>query len=124
MKTRGVPAWKTSSIYGKELYDSQRNPNGPFITQPLFLEKCRKVVLEKWSIKLGFFFLVNHFSRTRKKVDLYYKTTFFSGQPLFSNHFSRTRFLKLDFLNQISTNCKNRGRRINGPLVSMNDSKL
>ena len=27
-----------------------------------FLEKCRKVVLEKWFCKLGFFFLVNHFS--------------------------------------------------------------
>ena len=43
------------------------------------------------------FFLVNHFSRTIKKVDLYYKTTFFSGQPLFSNQISRTRFLKPDF---------------------------
>ena len=28
------------------------------------LEKCRKVVLEKWFCKLGFFFLVNHFSPT------------------------------------------------------------
>ena len=53
-----------------------------------FLEKCRKVVLEKWFCKLGFFFLVNHFSRTRKNVDLWYKTTFFSGQPLFSNQIS------------------------------------
>ena len=34
-----------------------------------FLEKCRKVVLEKWFCKLGFFFLVNHFSGTRKNVD-------------------------------------------------------
>ena len=61
------------------------------------------------------FFLVNHFSRTIKKVDLYYKTTFFSGQPLFSNHFSQTRFLEPYFSNQISTNSKNQGRRINGP---------
>ena len=28
------------------------------------IEKCRKVVLEKWFFKLGFFFLVNHFSLT------------------------------------------------------------
>ena len=27
-----------------------------------FLEKCRNVVLDKWFCKLGFFFLVNHFS--------------------------------------------------------------
>ena len=30
-----------------------------------FLEKCKKVVLEKWFGKLRFFFLVNHFSRTK-----------------------------------------------------------
>ena len=29
-----------------------------------FLEKYRKVVLEKWFYKVGFFFLVNHFSPT------------------------------------------------------------
>ena len=29
-----------------------------------FLEKYRKVVLEKWFCKLGFFFLVNHFYPT------------------------------------------------------------
>ena len=83
------------------------------------LEKCRKVVLEKWFCKLGFFFLVNHFSPTWKKLDLWYKTTFFSGQPLFSNQISRTRFLEPDFSNQISwtrflKNCKNWGRRIKG----------
>ena len=38
------------------------------------LKMCRKVVLEKWFFKLGFFFLVNHFSPTRKNVDLWYKT--------------------------------------------------
>ena len=48
------------------------------------------------------FFLVNHFSRTIKNVDIYYKTTLFSGQPLFSNHFSRTRFLEPDFSNHFS----------------------
>jgi len=67
------------------------------------LEKCRKVVLEKWFCKLGFFFLVDHFSPTWKKLDLWYKTTI-----------SRTRFLEPDFSNQISKNCKNRGRRIKG----------
>ena len=50
-----------------------------------FLEKCIKVVLEKCFFKLGFFFLVNLVSPTRKNVDLWYKTTFFSGQPLFLN---------------------------------------
>ena len=35
-----------------------------------FLEKCRNVVLDKWFCKLGFFFLVNHFSWTRKNVDI------------------------------------------------------
>ena len=40
------------------------------------------------------FFLVNHFSPTRKKVDLWYKTTFFSGQPLFPSQISRTTFLE------------------------------
>ena len=62
-----------------------------------FLEKCRKVVLEKWFGKLRFFFLVNHFFRTRKKVDLCYKTTFFLVNP-----FSRARFLQPDFSNHIS----------------------
>ena len=83
---------------------------GPFILQPLFQE----VVLEKWFFKLGFFFLVNDFSQTRKNVGLWYETTFFSGQPLFSNQISQTRFHKPDFSNQISKNCKNRGRRIKG----------
>ena len=48
------------------------------------------------------FFLVNHFSPTWKKVNLWYKTTFFSGQSLFSSQISWTRFLEPDFLNQIS----------------------
>ena len=47
-----------------------------------FLEKCRKVVLEKWFFKLGFFS---------------------SGQPLFSYQISRTRFHKPLFSNRFST---------------------
>ena len=62
-----------------------------------FLEKCRKVVLEKWFFKLGFFFLVNHFSPTWKMWIYSLKPPFF-----LVNHFSRTRFLEPDFSNQIS----------------------
>ena len=70
-------------------------PHGPFILWPHFWKSgSRKVVLEKWFFKLGFFFLVNHFSPTWNNVDLWYRTTFFSGQPLFSKQISRTRFLK------------------------------
>ena len=51
------------------------------------------MVLEKWFFKLGFFsgqpLLLN-----QKKVDLWYKTTLFSGQSLFSNQISQTRFLE------------------------------
>ena len=59
-----------------------------------------------WLCKLGFFFLVNHFSPTWKKLDLWYKTTFFSGQPLFSNQISRTIFLQPDFSNLKSQTAK------------------
>jgi len=45
------------------------------------------------------FFLVNRFSPTWKNVDLWYKTTFFSSQPLFSNQISRTTFLEPLFYN-------------------------
>ena len=41
-----------------------------FYSATSFLEKCRKVVLEKWFLKLGFFCLVNHFSPTWKNMDL------------------------------------------------------
>ena len=37
-----------------------------------FLEKGRKVVLEKWFFKLGFFFQVNLFSRSRFLEPLFY----------------------------------------------------
>ena len=81
-----------------------------------FLEKCSKMVLEKLFFKVGFFCLVNHFSRTRKNVDLWYKTTFFSGQPLFSNQISWTRFFEPDFSNHFSTLFLKWGCRINGQI--------
>ena len=86
------------------------------------LEKYRKVVLEKWFCKLGFLTLANHFSPTWKKLDLWY--IFFSGQPLFSNQISRTRFLEPDFSNHISKNCKNWGRRIKGWVYWESEPKL
>jgi hypothetical protein len=88
-----------------------------------FLEKSREVVLEKWFFKLEFFFMVNHFSRTRKKIRVcrttflqtmwitgihppfFWSTTFLEPEkknPSLKNHFSRPRFHKPDFLNQIS----------------------
>ena len=79
------------------------NTHRTFYSVTSILKKCRKVVLEEWFFKLGFFFLVNHFSRTRKNVDLWYKTIFFSGQPLFSNQISWTRFLEPDFSNHFSS---------------------
>ena len=66
----------------------------------------RKVVLEKWFCKIGFFFLVNHFSWTRKKNPSWRTTILqpekrwiYSINPPFFlvNHFSRTRFLEPDF---------------------------
>ena len=44
--------------------DLELNDQWTFYSATSFLEKCRKVVLEKWFFKLGFFFLVNHFSPT------------------------------------------------------------
>ena len=59
----------------------------------IFLEKCRKVVLEKW----------------------FHKLSFFSGQPLFSNkkkiQVCRTTFLVPDFSNQISKTAKIEGAK-------------
>ena len=72
---------------------------GAFNLQPLFQKSVEKWFQKSDSANSDFFFLVNHFSRTRKNVDLQYKTAFFSGQPLFLNHFSQTRFLKLLFSN-------------------------
>ena len=73
------------------------------------LEKCRKVVLEKWFCKLGFFFWSTTSLKPEKKLDLWYKTTFF-----LVNHYSRTRFLEPDFLNQISRNRFLRTAKIEG----------
>ena len=64
---------------------------GPFILQPLF---------QKSGSANSDFFLVNHFSRTRKKGGLQYKSTFL--EPLFSNRYSRTTFLKPLFSNHLN----------------------
>merc|ERR1719203_2634786 len=63
-----------------------------------FLERCRKVVLEKWFFKLGFFFF---WPTTFLKPE---KMWIYSVKPPFFlvNHFSRTRFLEPDFLNHFS----------------------
>ena len=95
-------------------------------TATTFLEKCRKVVLHThfffWSTAFlepeKNLILQNQFSPTWKKVDISINPPFF-----LVNHFSRTRkkirvcrttFLEPDFSNQISKNCKNRGRIIKG----------
>ena len=60
----------------------------------------RKVVLEKWYIcKTLIFFLVNHFSRTWKKIQVC-RTIFL--KPDFSSQISWTRFLEPDLSNQMS----------------------
>ena len=73
-----------------------------FYSATSFLEKSRKVVLEMWFFKLGFFFFFFTFLRPEKrwiyciKLPFFWSTTFlkpdFSNQifkPLFSTHFSR-----------------------------------
>ena len=75
----------------------------------IFLETCRKVVLEKWFWKLRFFFLVNNFSQIKFIVDLWYKTTLF-----LVNQCSRTRFLEPLFSNHFSTLFFKSGCRLNG----------
>ena len=77
-----------------------------------FLEKYRKVVLEKWFCKLRFFF----WSTTFLEPDFLW---IYGTKPSFFLviHFSRTRFLKPYFLNQISKKCKNRACRIKGWVV-------
>ena len=62
----------------------------------IFLEKCRKVVLEKWFHKLSFFFWSTTFLEPEKRQIYGIKPSFF-----LVNHFSRTRFLEPDFTNQI-----------------------
>ena len=67
-----------------------------------FLERCRKVVREKWLEKSGSRNLVREKWLARKKVVLYYKSTYFQvGEKWLTrkkntslkNHFSRTTFL-------------------------------
>ena len=124
LKTPITRSWSCSysSNRPKQLFWSRSNTdtetnNWPFKICNHF---SRKVVLEKWFCKLGFFFLVNTFSWTRKKIRVC-RTTFLQPEkrwiyninPSFFlvNHFSRTRkkirvfrttFLKPDFSNQIS----------------------
>ena len=50
-----------------------------------FLDRCRKVVLEKWFCKLRFFFWSTTFLQPEKMWIYGIKTPFFSGQPLFLN---------------------------------------
>ena len=68
-----------------------------FYSATSFLEKCRKVVLEKWFFKLGFFFWSTTFLQPEKMWIYSIKPPFF-----LVNHFSRTRFLEPDFSNHFS----------------------
>ena len=68
-----------------------------FYSATSFLEKCRKVFLEKWFFKLGFFFWSTTFLQPEKMWIYSIKTPFF-----LVNHFSRTRFLEPDFSNHFS----------------------
>ena len=68
-----------------------------FYSATSILKKCRKVVLEKWFFKLGFFFWSTTFLEPEKMLIYGIKPSFF-----LVNHFSRTRFLEPDFSNQIS----------------------
>ena len=74
-----------------------------------FLEKCRKVVLEKWFCKLGFFFWSTTFLQPEKRWIYGIKPPFF-----LVNHFSRTRFLEPLFSNHFSTLFQKSGCRLNG----------
>ena len=73
------------------IYSNHCSTHWTFYSATSFLEKCKKVRLEKWFFKLGFFFLVNHFSRTRKKIQVW-RTVFL--EPDFSSQISQTRFLE------------------------------
>ena len=69
-----------------------------FFSATSFLEKCRKVVLEKWFFRFGFFFFWSTTFLQPEKMWIYIiKPPFF-----LVNHFPRTRFLEPDFSNQIS----------------------
>ena len=63
----------------------------------IFLEKCRKVVLEKWFHKLSFFFWSTTFLEPEKRQIYGIKPSFF-----LVNHYSPTIFFEPYFPNQIS----------------------
>ena len=91
-----------------------------FYSATSILKKCRKVVLEKWFFKLGFFFLVNTFLKPGKMLIYGIKPSFFSGQPLFSNQISWTRFLEPlfhTFLEKWLQNKWSNGWRFKGRLL-------
>ena len=69
-----------------------------FYSATSILKKCRKVVLEKWFFKLGFFFWSTTFLQPEKMWIYGIKPPFF-----LVNHFSWTRFLEPLFLNHFST---------------------
>ena len=54
-------------IAKRSLFPTSMELQSTIYSATTFLEKCRKGVLEKGFCKLGFFFLVNHFSQTIKK---------------------------------------------------------
>ena len=68
-----------------------------FYSATSFLEKCKKLVPEKWFFKLGFFFWSTTFLQPEKMWIYIIKPPFF-----LVNHFSRTRFLEPDFSNHFS----------------------
>ena len=75
----------------------------------------RKVVLEKWFCKLGFFFWSTTFLQPEKRWIYGIKPPFFSDQLLFSNQISRTTFLEPLFQ---KSGCRLNGRLgVRGPWV-------
>ena len=81
--------------------------HGTIYSATTFLGKCRKVVLQTRI----FFFWSTTFLKPEERWIYTIKPPFF-----LLNHLTRTTFLEPDFSNKISTNCKNRGRRIKGPV--------
>ena len=92
-----------------------RHPHSTIYSATTFLEKCRKVVREKWFEKSGSKNLVREKWLTIKKVVLYHKSTFFqvgksgSANSDFSFWFEKSdwpekksEFAEPLFLNQIS----------------------
>ena len=93
---------RTQCIYNFIFFRSNFSAHWTIYSATTILEKCRKVVLEKGFCKLGFLFSGQPLFSNLKKLELWYKTTFFFWsttilEPDFSNQISRTRFLKPDF---------------------------